>query len=100
MCIRDRFNCAPTTCNCLIAAGLYISHATRSGFLPCFLRIFASFPAVVVLPEPCNPTNIIIVGGFGVKFILLSVPPSSSTNSSLTIFTTCCPDVYKRQRRK
>ena len=34
-----------------------------------------------------------IVGGFDVKFILLSVLPSSATNSSLTIFTTCCPGV-------
>ena len=41
------FNCAPTTCNCFIAAGLYTSHATKSGFLPCFLNIFASLPEVV-----------------------------------------------------
>ena len=46
------FNCFPITCNCCIAAGLYMSHATNSGFFPCFLILFASFPAVVVLPEP------------------------------------------------
>ena len=46
------FSCEPTTCNCFIAAGLYTSHATNSGFLPSFLRRFASFPAVVVFPEP------------------------------------------------
>ena len=46
------FNCAPTTCNCFIAAGLYTSHATNNGFFPCFLNRFASLPAVVVFPEP------------------------------------------------
>ena len=29
----------------------------------------------------------------GVNAILLSVPPNNSTNSSLTILTTCCPGV-------
>ena len=70
-----------------------MSHATSNGFLPCFLNRLASFPAVVVFPEPWSPTNIITVGGFGVKLILLSSPPKSSTNSSLTIFITCCPGV-------
>ena len=45
------FNCPPTTCNCLMAAGLYTSHATSNGFLPCFLKRLASFPAVVVFPR-------------------------------------------------
>lgn len=44
------FNCEPTTCNCLIAAGLYTSQATSNGFLPCFLSKLASFPEVVVFP--------------------------------------------------
>ena len=35
----------PTTCNCFIAAGLYTSHATRRGFLFCFKKCLASFPA-------------------------------------------------------
>ena len=70
-----------------------MSHATSKGFLPCFLSKFASFPAVVVLPDPWSPTNIITVGGFGVKFIPLVCPPSNSVISSLTIFTTCCPGV-------
>ena len=77
----------------MIAAGLYTSHATNNGFLPCFLSRFANFPAVVVLPEPWSPTNIIIVGGFGVKLIWLVCPPNNSTNSSFTIFTTCWPGV-------
>lgn len=55
--------------------------------------MFASFPAVVVLPEPCRPTIIIIVGGFGDILILASVPPNNSTSSSFTIFITCCPGV-------
>jgi len=46
------FKLPPTTLSCFIAAGLYTSHATNSGFLPCFLSKFASLPAVVVLPEP------------------------------------------------
>ena len=46
------FSCAPTTCSCFIAAGLYISHATNNGFFPCFLSIFANLPDVVVFPEP------------------------------------------------
>ena len=45
-------SCAPTTCNCFIAAGLYTSQATSNGFLPSFLSRLASLPAVVVLPEP------------------------------------------------
>ena len=85
----------PITCNCLMAAGLYTSHATIRGFFPCFLNKLAILPHVVVLPEPCKPTIMIIVGSFwfGLKFILLSFPPSKSTNSSLTILITCCPGV-------
>ena len=45
----------------------------------------ASLPAVVVLPEPCKPTNIIIVGFLVVSSGAAS-PPRSSTNSSLTNF--------------
>ena len=87
------FNWAPNTCNCFIAAGLYTSQATNNGFLPSFLNIFASFAAVVVLPDPCKPTIIIIVGGFGDIFILASVPPNNSTSSSFTILITCWPGV-------
>ena len=86
-------SCAPTTCNCFIAAGLYTSQATNKGFFPSFLSRLASLPAVVVLPEPWSPTSIIIVGGLGLKLIFASIPPSSSTNSSFTILTTCCPGV-------
>ena len=32
------FKLDPTTCNCFTAAGLYTSHATINGFLPCFLK--------------------------------------------------------------
>ena len=82
--------CFPTTSNCLIAAGLYISHATKRGFLfLSFLNCNASLPAIVVLPAPCNPTNIIIVGPTLEKLILLSLPPINSVSSSLTILITC-----------
>ena len=43
--------------SCSIAAGLTISQATSKGFLPSFFSLVASFAAVVVLPEPCNPKN-------------------------------------------
>ena len=41
--------------------------------------------------EPCNPTSIIILGGFEEKFILLEVSPNSFCISSFTIFTICSP---------
>ena len=87
-------SCFPITSNWSIAAGLYISQATIIGFLPCFLSKFASFPAIVVLPEPWRPTSIIIVGGFGERFNpSVSFPPNSSTNSSWTILIICWPGV-------
>jgi len=85
--------CPPTTCSCLIAAGLYMSQATRSGFLPCFLSISPSLPQVVVLPAPCSPTIIRTVGGLEENTILLLVFPISSVICSLTILITCCPGV-------
>src|SRR5680860_1566891 len=56
---------SPNTCSCSMAAGLYTSVAIKSGECPFFLKYLANFTAVVVLPVPCNPTNIIIVGGAG-----------------------------------
>ena len=82
--------CFPTTSNCLIAAGLYISQATNKGFLfLSFLNCSASLPAIVVLPAPWSPTNIITVGPTLEKLILLSLPPIRSVSSSLTILMTC-----------
>ena len=48
-------------------------------------------PASVVLPAPCRPASMMIVGGFLAKFNGRSTPwPSTSVSSSLTILTTCC----------
>ena len=43
---------SPTTSNCLIAAGLYISQATKRGLFPSFLSFLANFPVAVVFPAP------------------------------------------------
>ena len=85
--------CAPITSSCLIAAGRYISSATRRGRFPCFLSMSASFPAEVVLPEPCRPTSMMTVGGFELMLSRLSVPPMSAVSSSSTILTTVCAAV-------
>ena len=45
------------------AAGRWRSHAASSGSLPWLTISFASFPQVVVLPEPCSPAIMMIVGG-------------------------------------
>src|SRR3989338_5699744 len=79
----------PSILSCSMAAGLYTSAATRRGNCPSFKSLLASFADVVVFPEPCSPTIIIIVGGFEARAILLFVPPSIAVSSSLTIFTTC-----------
>ena len=80
--------CLPTTCNCVIAAGRYTSAATSIGCLPCLRRYTANLPAVVVLPAPCKPTSIIIVGGLLEIMIRLCVPPKRAVNSSFTILIT------------
>src|SRR5438309_8946967 len=49
----------------------------------------ASLAAVVVLPEPCKPISMITVGGCGAHASRCPLPPSSSTSSSWTTFTTC-----------
>src|SRR5579871_1704928 len=67
-----------------------MSQATMSGLRPCFLNQAASLPQSVVLPVPCRPHNMMTVGGEGARLSRDSVPPSSVTNSSLTILTTCC----------
>ncbi len=48
---------------------------------------------VVVLPEPCKPTSITTVGGFGASSSRAFWPPISAVNSSCTILTTCCAGV-------
>jgi hypothetical protein len=59
-----------------MAAGRCTSAATRSGLIPRFLfKNLASFPQVVVLPEPCRPAIIITVGRFWFTLIFVSVSP-------------------------
>ena len=82
--------CLPTTCNWVIAAGRYTSAATSIGCLPCLRKYTASLPAVVVLPAPCKPTSMMIVGGLEAIMIRLCVPPKSAVNSSFTILITVC----------
>ena len=51
--------------------------------------VVASLAAVVVLPDPCNPASIIIVGGFEAKVSFTDSPPRIFVSSSETIFTIC-----------
>src|SRR5438067_4463663 len=66
-----------------------MSAAARIGCWPCLPYIRASLAAVVVLPEPCRPISMITVGGCGAHASRCPLPPSSSTSSSWTTFTTC-----------
>ena len=70
-----------------------MSSATSSGFLPCFLSMRPSLPHIVVLPVPCRPQSINIVGGAGLHVRRATSPPIICVNSSLTIFMTCCEGV-------
>ena len=80
---------SPLTLSCSTAAGLYISQAVRSGFLPFDLNLPANFAAVVVLPAPCKPTIIMTVISFpDFSGISVVVEPIRETISSLTIFIT------------
>jgi len=50
--------------SCSMAAGRCTSAGTRYGWRPWDFRRLASLAAVVVLPEPCRPTNMRATGGF------------------------------------
>ena len=84
---------APRVLSWSTAAGRYTSAAASNGCCPCFWKWRASFAALVVLPEPCRPTSITTVGGWGAIARRWAEPPSSSTSSSRTTLTTCCPGV-------
>jgi len=77
-----------TCASCSRAAGRYTSVETTSGRCPCCESHFASFPVVVVLPDPCNPTIIHTEGGREAK-IGLACLPSIAASSSRTTLTTC-----------
>ncbi len=66
-----------------------MSHATSSGFLPCFFNCSESFPHSVVLPAPCKPHIKMTVGGLGETSILALPEPMSAISSSFTILITC-----------
>src|SRR5579863_211498 len=87
--------CALTACatifNCSRAAGRYTSTETSSGRCPPALNQCASFPDVVVLPEPCNPAISTTVGGCDANFMRAVSLPRVSTSSSRTILMTCSP---------
>ena len=51
-------NCLPRVANWEIAAGLHRSAAISMGLWLCRFMFSANLDAVVVLPEPCRPTNI------------------------------------------
>ena len=50
------------TSSCSIAAARNVSAAATTTFLPLLLRLYASFPIVVVLPAPFTPITSITVG--------------------------------------
>ena len=81
--------CSPSTCSWVIAAGRYTSAATSSGLFFFFFRLKASLPTVVVLPVPCRPTSMMMVGGLSATVSLAWVPPRSSVSSSSTILMIC-----------
>ncbi len=79
---------SPSCWSCVTAAGRYGSPATSITLSPFERSKRASFPAPVVLPEPCKPT-IMITRGFGPVRFNGAGSPSVSINSSLTILMTC-----------
>ena len=70
-----------------------MSQAASSGFLFCFLNKPASFAPLVVLPAPCRPTSITMVGGWEAILIFWFSLPMSAVSSSLTILTIICAGV-------
>src|SRR5262245_8200677 len=72
-----------------MAAGRYVSAAASMGCCPCLAYIRASLAAVVVFPEPWSPISMTTVGGWGAMARRWPLPPSSSTSSPCTTFTTC-----------
>src|SRR6266550_4650885 len=92
-------SCLPRVMSWSIAAGRCTSAATRSGRRPCLRMRFASFAAVVVLPEPCRPASTMTVGGRSARASGVAAPPSMSTIASWTIFTTCCAPVIDSRTR-
>ncbi len=96
----------PSTASCSCAAGRCTSSEASNTFLRwrCLSRS-AIFAAVVVLPEPCSPTNMTTTGDGAFRSIPsarappgcpAAPPPSTSTRWSWTILTTICAGVTER----
>ena len=80
--------CFPTCSSCAMAAGRWMSSPKRHTRWPRFMKNFASFPAVVVLPEPKRPTSMREEGFFLIS-ILWPSPPRKRTSSSYTMCSRC-----------
>ena len=72
-----------------MAAGRYTSAATSRVDRFSSISLRASLPAVVVLPDPCKPTIMMIVGGTVLILSPSRRSPSIAVSSSWTIFTNC-----------
>jgi len=81
----------PRVSSCWMAAGRRRSAAMSRDLWFWRRRCRASLAAVVVLPEPCRPTNMMVVTGWLERVSEWSPPLSRDVNSSWTIFTTCWP---------
>src|SRR5690606_10486581 len=76
--------CWPKVRSCSRAAGRCVSAATINTRRPCAVYLYASFPAVVVLPAPCRPINSqTLPSERSVGWTAL--PPRTSTSSSCTM---------------
>ncbi len=77
-----------------MAAGRRVSSEAISTLrLATSVRRLAIFAVVVVLPEPCRPTIMIMTGGGALRSIGCALEPSVSISWSCTIFTTIWPGV-------
>src|SRR5882672_262337 len=78
--------------SCSIAAGRWTSQETSSGFFFCSVTSsFASFAAVVVLPEPCRPAKRTTAGGVTARSSAVFSPPMVAASSRCTTPTSARP---------
>ena len=87
-----------TTLSWVTALGRCRSAATNRARLPSLASHLPSFPARVVLPAPCKPASMMMVGPLLAQFSSRLWPPRTSTSSSLTILTTCWPGFRALER--
>ena len=76
------------TSNCSIAAALKVSAAPKTTDFPACLKLYASFPMVVVFPTPFTPTTIITYGPSvsGSSKLEISVELFSSRSAAISSF--------------